>query len=101
PDESGINKWARKRVIDEVVARRIFINTATKGTINARVRIIMPGLSRFKSLKINLVFTRSAIIACFAWRLLEIAARAIVKQKQLVARHRHCMLSYRRQGSRW
>ena len=47
-NDACVDKGAAKRVIDEVVTQRIFINAAAERAIDAWVRIIMPGLSRLK-----------------------------------------------------
>jgi hypothetical protein len=59
----------RKRVIDEVVVWRIFINTTAERAIDARVRIVMPGFSRLKSVEIDLIFATDAVGTCFSRRL--------------------------------
>jgi hypothetical protein len=48
-NNTGIDVGAAKRVINEVIARRIFINTTAVRTVDTRVRVIMPCLSRLKS----------------------------------------------------
>ena len=85
-----------KRIIDDVVIRRIFINATAERAIDTRVRVIMSGLSRLKSTEIDLILARGAVGACFSWRLLEIAAGPIIEKKQLIARHGHSMLADRR-----
>src|SRR6266511_3876896 len=72
---------AGKRVIDDVVIRRIFINATAERAINTRVSVIMPGLSRLKSTEIDLILARGAVGACFSWRLLEIAAGSIIEEE--------------------
>ena len=61
-----------KRIIDDVVVRRIFVNATAKRAIDTRVRVIMPGLSRLKSTQIDLIFARGAVGACFSRRLLKL-----------------------------
>ena len=48
-NDAGIDKGTGKRVIDEVIIRRIFIHATAERAIDTRVRVIMPGLSRLKS----------------------------------------------------
>ena len=57
----------------------------------------MPGLSRLKSIEIDLIFSRRTVGTCFARRLLEIAAGSIIEKEQLIAGHRHRMLPNWRQ----
>ena len=76
--------------------RRIFIDATAEWAIDARVRIVMPGLSRLESTEIDLIFARSAVGACFSRRLLVIAAGPVIEKKQLIARHGHSMLADRR-----
>lgn len=45
---TGIDKRTSKRVIDEIVIRRIFIDAAAVRAINTRVSVIMPDLSCLK-----------------------------------------------------
>ena len=80
-NDAGIDIMAAKRIIDDVVIRRIFINATAERAIDARVRVIMPGLSRLKSTEIDLIFARGAVGACFSRRLLEIAAGSIIEEK--------------------
>ena len=87
-NNAGIDIGAGKRIIDDVVIRRIFINATAVRAIDTRVRVIMPGLSRLKSTEINLIFARGAVGACFSRRLLETAAGSVVKEEQLIARSR-------------
>jgi hypothetical protein len=73
-NDAGIDVRAAQCVIDEVVIRRIFIHATAERAIDTRVRVIMPGLSRLKSIEIDLIFARGAVVPCFSRRLLEIAA---------------------------
>src|ERR1044072_1811035 len=95
-NDAGTDKGTSKRVIDEVVSRRIFINAATERAIDTWVSVIMPGLSRLESTEIDLIFARGAVGTCFSWRLLIIAACSVIEEQQLIARHGHSMLAYRR-----
>ena len=79
-NDAGVDKGARKRVIDEVVVWRIFVNTTAERAVDARVRIVMPGLSRLKSTQIDLIFARSAVGACFSRRVLKIAAGSVINR---------------------
>src|SRR5437016_13576573 len=63
---AGIDKGAGKRVIDDVVIRRIFINAAAERAIDTGVRVIVPGLSRLKSTEIDVILARCAVGACFS-----------------------------------
>jgi hypothetical protein len=76
-NDAGIDKGTGKRVIDEVVIRRVFINATAERAIDTRVRVVMPGLSRLKSTEIDLIFARGAVGACFSRRLLVIAAWSV------------------------
>src|SRR4026209_1263326 len=86
-NDAGIDIGTGKRVIDEVVIRRIFINATTERAIDTWISVIMPGLSRLESAEVDLIFARSAIGACFSRRLLVIAACSVIEKKQLIARH--------------
>ena len=96
-NDAGVDIGAGKRVIDEVVIRRIFINATTERAVYTRVRIVMPGFSRLESTEIDLIFARGAVGACFFRRLLVIAACSVIEEEQLIARHGHSMLADRRQ----
>ena len=78
--EAVIDIRASKRVIDDIVIRRILIHATAVRAVDTRVRVIMPGLSRLKSTEIDRIFTRGAVGACFSRRLLEIAAGPITKR---------------------
>jgi len=49
-NDASIDKGTGERIIDEIVIRRVFINATAERAINARVSVIMPGLSRLKSI---------------------------------------------------
>jgi hypothetical protein len=70
-----------KRIIDDVVIRRIFINATAKRAIDTWIRVIVPSLSRLKSAEIDLILTRGAVVACFSRRLLKIAAGSIIEEQ--------------------
>jgi hypothetical protein len=70
-----------KRIIDDVVFRRIFVNATAERATNTRVRVIMPGFSRLKSTQIDLIFARGAVVACFSRRLLKVAAGPIIEEE--------------------
>jgi len=96
-NNSGIDIGSTKRVIDEIVIRRILVNATAERAIDTGIRVIMPDLSRLKSTEIDVIFARRTVGACFSRRLLEIAAGAIIEEESLIARHRHSMLANRRQ----
>src|SRR6266508_1187622 len=56
PNDAGIDIGTSKRVIYEVVIRRIFINATTERAIDTWVSVIMPSLSRLESAEIDLIF---------------------------------------------
>src|SRR5262249_15448003 len=99
-NDAGIDKRAGKRVVDEVVMRRIFIDATAERAIDTRVRVIMPGLSRLKSTEIDLIFARRAIVACFSRRLLEIAASTVIEEEELITGHGNSLLPNWRQCGR-
>src|SRR5436190_20367286 len=80
-NDADIDTATGKRVIDEVVIWCIFINATAERAIDTRVRVIMPGLSRLKSTKIDLILTRGAVSACFSRRFLEKAAGPIIEEE--------------------
>src|SRR5205085_213298 len=80
-NDAGINKGSTERVVDKVGIRCIFINAAAERTINTRVRVIMPGLSRLERTEIDLILARGTVIASFARRLLDITASSIIEKQ--------------------
>jgi len=95
-NDAGIDIGTSKRVIDEVVIRSIYINATTERAVDTWVSLIMPGLSRLEGTEIDLIFARGAVGTCFSRRILVIAACSVIEEEQLIARHGHSMLAYRR-----
>ena len=48
PNDAGKDVRAAERVIDQIVIRRILIDTAAKWTVDARIREVMPDFGRLR-----------------------------------------------------
>src|SRR5205814_2044475 len=101
--EPGSPIWSSEtnaREIDQVIQWCIFVNTATDGTINRLVLFVIPNFGGHFRIQIQLILSRTGIIACRSYGVLKAARKSVVmKQEGLVVGNRKTVLTNRGQAT--
>ena len=97
----GGRKSPNNRVIDEIVERRILVNTATEWTVDTLVHLKIPNFRRSVGVQGQAIFSWTGVIPQHARRHLKRTGRTIVEEEQrLIEGDRGSMLSGRRNAIR-